>query len=81
MLKVTVNGYFLGKARDLADADALAVGYAAWLVSAGKISVGTIPFEFRERGVVVVSGDIDVSDIPSDDAEPVKGAIGGAANP
>lgn len=72
MLKVFVNEYFLGKARDLADADALAVGYAMWMVSSGKFDRGVIPFRYVEHGSVVVSGDIACEDLQ--DADSVNGA-------
>ncbi|KWK51548.1 hypothetical protein WT81_27685 [Burkholderia stagnalis] len=72
MLKVFVNDYFLGKARDLADADALAVGYAMWLVSAGRFDSGVLPFHYSEHGTVVVSGDIACEDLAC--ADSVNGA-------
>jgi hypothetical protein len=76
-----VNSYFLGKARDLPEADSLAVGYAAWMVSTGKLRTGSLFVEYKLHGDTIVTADLDVSDIPPDGAEPVKGAIGGVAHP
>jgi hypothetical protein len=83
MLKVEVAGYFVGKARDLTQAEDMAMDYVEWLDSTGKLDLAlavggsvTIPFVFKENGRVVFEGDARI-DVHSS----VKGGAAGVANP
>lgn len=82
MFKVEVGGYFVGKARDLAEAEDLVLCYVEWLSSTGKLdivlAVGgsvTIPFLFKQGGEIVFEGDARLDD------RSLSRARSGVANP
>jgi hypothetical protein len=85
VLKVELKGRFLGLAKGLPEAEDLVIARVESMSEAGMfdipLSVGAkvlIPFLVRDhRGYVVFEGDVDVATIP----KPVKGAIGGVADP
>jgi hypothetical protein len=83
VLKVEVGGYFVGKARDLDEAEDLVMAHIQWMDSAGKfdavLAAGgsvTVPFFVKQRGKIVFEGDarLDNTSIPSR-------AQSGVANP
>lgn len=64
MLKVYVGDYFLGKARDVAAADALVTAHACWLASedgGGRLQA-TVDFRYVEPGVGIWRGTLEVEE-------------------
>jgi hypothetical protein len=83
MLKVEVGGYFVGKARNLEEAEELVMGHLQWMDSTGKYDVVlaaggsvTVPFVIRQRGRVAFEGDAKLHSTP----DSVKSANGGVAH-
>lgn len=82
MLKVEVAGYFVGKARDLVEAEDMVMCYIEWLDSTGKLDIAlavggsvSIPFVFKQGGKIVFEGDARL-----DNTSPSR-ARSGVANP